>query len=495
MEREPTDKVGKMLSDLPQAIEGCHDLIRELVKTVSELFVRIEKIEIENRELRTENRELRAENNRLKEQLNNNSSNTSLPPSKDFKRKKHQKPASQNKSGGQVGHKGHYRELLSSEEVDTIVRCPMPSDCLCGGKIDSKESIQRHQVYELPEITLRVTEYQLEKGCCLSCGASHSGELPTGITWGITGPRLTAFMSQLVSNYGLSRRELTLFLKEHLQFDLSLGSVFNKQKIVNAALEAPVLELLEAVKQSPSVHADETSHNRDGKKQWLWGFISLTFAFFSIEPSRGKKVVKSFIGDFKNTLISDRYSAYDYFDSGHRQLCWAHLKRDFTRLSEKADPVLARIGKNLLLNEGALFKLWHEFKDQRITREELLKQSCPIRQRIGELLEQGSYTDPTLKAAGFCKNLLKHFDALWTFLSTDDVEPTNNHAERSLRHSVIWRKKYFTTRSDYGSEFVARTASVMMTCRFQSKNSFQFLTQTLTNYFLKTQLPSLVPRP
>jgi len=86
---------------------------------------------------------------------------------------------------------------------------------------------------------------------------------------------------------------------------------------------------------------------------------------------------------------------------------------------------------------------------------------------VGESLEQGSYTDPSLRAARFCKNLLKHFSALWTFLENDDLEPTNNHVERCLRHLVIWRKKYFSTQSVYGSEYVARTASLIMTAKLQ----------------------------
>ena len=107
----------------------------------------------------------------------------------------------------------------------------------------------------------------------------------------------------------------------------------------------------------------------------------------------------------------------------------------------------------------------------------------PVRIRIGELLEQGSYTDPILKAAGFCKNLLQKFDALWTFLENENIEPTNNHAERSLRPSVIWRKKYFCTRSDYGTEFVARSASINVTCKLQGKSSFGFLCELIQDYF------------
>jgi transposase len=161
-------------------------------------------------------------------------------------------------------------------------------------------------------------------------------------------------------------------------------------------------------------------------------------------------------------------------------------------LRRKKNKIIARIGKNLLENESALFNVWHEFKADKITRYELLRQTNQIKKRIGELLEQGSYTDPLLKAVRFCKNLLKNFNALWTFLETENVEPTNNHAERSLRPSVIWRKKYFCTRSDYGTEFVARSASVNVTCKLQGKSSFDFLSPLMQNYFAKKELPSLM---
>jgi transposase len=290
-------------------------------------------------------------------------------------------------------------------------------------------------------------------------------------------------MSDLVTRFGLSRREQRLFLEEHFQFRISLGTVFNKQKIVNAAMETPVAELLPIVKESSSVHSDETGHNYDGKNHWMWGFISKTAAFFSIHSSRGKKVLRAMMGDFKNIVVSDRYAAYNIFDSSQRQVCWAHLKRDFTKLSEKDNKIIARIGKNLLVCESDLFKIWHEFKSEKISRNELLRQAKPIQKRVGELLEQGSYTDPTLRAARFCKNLLESFHALWTFLEVDNIEPTNNHAERSLRPLVIWRKKYFCTRSDYGTEYVARSASINATCKLQKKSSFNFLCELLQNHF------------
>jgi len=243
---------------LPTTTGECHQVIRLLMdklKEVDALVKRIAALEKENRE--------------LKERLDNNSSNSSLPPSKDFKKKKkkNNRKSSGKKSGGQVGHKGYFRELMPSDTVDKITECSLPSACSCGGKIKNTGESMRHQVHELPELKLDVTEYQLQKGCCTDCRRKHIAALPEGVTWGITGPKLTAFMSNLVAKHGLSRREQQEFLKTHFNFKISLGTVFNKQKIVNAAMEVPVSELLPAIKESHGVHADETGHKRDGNTQ------------------------------------------------------------------------------------------------------------------------------------------------------------------------------------------------------------------------------------
>lgn len=118
-------------------------------------------------------------------------------------------------------------------------------------------------------------------------------------------------------------------LKErHYDFKISLGTVFNKQKITNSALEVPTAELLIAVKESHNANIDETSHNRDGKKQWIWSIASSTIVFFSIISNRGKKALKSLMGDYHHIVTSDRYVAYNYFDSNKRQICCS-ARRNF----------------------------------------------------------------------------------------------------------------------------------------------------------------------
>ena len=131
--------LAKSEAELPTTVEDCHRLIRELLKIIPELYKRVGTLEQENRVLR--------------ERLNSNSSNSSLPPSKDWKKKRAPKKAGSGKSGGgQAGHPGHFRQLLPLSEVSNVVNCPLPVECSCGGEITAKEDYQRHQVYELPEI-------------------------------------------------------------------------------------------------------------------------------------------------------------------------------------------------------------------------------------------------------------------------------------------------------------------------------------------------------
>jgi transposase len=317
---------------LPSTIEACHTVIEELHARVHQLFERVEKLEKENRELRA--------------RLDIDSNNSSKPPSSDFKKKKKDKNRSSGKSsGGQKGHPGHFRQLLDINEVDKVVKCEGFRTCDCGCEIIESDKYIRHQVYELPEIRLAVTEYQVAIGRCSGCSNKHIASLPEGVSWGITGARLTSFMSMSVSKYQLSRRALQEFLQEYFNFRISLGTVFNKQKLVNQLLEEPVKALLPYIKQSKATNIDETSHRQTGESHWLWTVASRTAAYFEVTKSRGKKVLGKLMHDFENKVISDRYAIYNYFDSSRRQMCWAHLKRDFTRISQHHDKVISRIGK------------------------------------------------------------------------------------------------------------------------------------------------------
>ena len=171
------------IKNLPATIEGCHVLLKEQGKLVEELSVQLKKLIQENRD--------------LKELLNRNSNNSSQPPSQSRIKPNNNRISSGKPSGGQKGHKGHHRELLPEEEIDEIIDCRLPEKCSCGGEIIIEEGCIRHQVHELPEIKLNVTEYKLAKGECVCCGKRHIAEFPEGVTWGITGHQINGLYERI----------------------------------------------------------------------------------------------------------------------------------------------------------------------------------------------------------------------------------------------------------------------------------------------------------
>ena len=188
-------------------VQECHQVIRLLLARLGDLSIRFDA-------LVAENKKLKLAISQLKERLNNNLLNSSLPPSKSFKKKTNNRQASGKKSGGQPGHSGHYRKLLPIDEVSSIELCELPTTCVCGGEINASTDYVRYQVvYELSELKLRLTEYQMQKERCINCGKKYLASLPIGVIRGITGPRLTSFMSENHAENGL--RHLVIWRKKY----------------------------------------------------------------------------------------------------------------------------------------------------------------------------------------------------------------------------------------------------------------------------------------
>ena len=91
-----------------------------------------------------------------------------------------------------------------------------------------------------------------------------------------------------------------------------------------------------------------------------------------------------------------------------------------------------------------------------------------------------------------CHELFNRFDSLWTFRDHADVEPTNNAAERALRHAVIWRKLSFGTQSAGGSRFVETMLSVIETCRQQDRPVLDFITDAVAARFANQDAPAIL---
>lgn len=451
------------------------------IKSLEERVALLEKLV---QKLAQENKLLKKENASLKERLGLNSTNSSIPPSKHWKKnKKTQENNKQRKpSGGKLGHTGHSRVPLDISEVDQIELIELPENCLCGGPLWVEEECLRHQVYELPVIKCHVTEYQLQKGCCATCGKKHTAKLPAHVGKGIMGPKLRALAHQMVAEYGLSRRELQRFFATHLNFSMSFGLIYKNEARVVQQLQPIIDQFLKTVQDAEVKHMDETGHRHQGKNHCTWIIANDDTTLIQIEKSRGRKVMYGLLGDKAGIVVSDRYVAYEALDPGNRQICWAHLSRDFNRFSMNSDALISNIGNKLKEQQQALFSQRDAFEQELITKGEWLERSEEIAQKTEALLIFGSLTDPSLRLSGFCKRLLKSFDALWTFTLREDVAPTNNLAERGLRRAVIWRKKYFSTRSESGKQFVASSLSLLSTARKRGLNFFEWLHELIREH-------------
>ena len=424
--------------------------------------------------------QLQQEVARLREQVNQNSQNSSKPPSSDSPSVKRKPPVrkGQRKRGGQPGHRGQGRGLKPPEQVSRFV-VSRPTACgACGVLLLGEDANpSRHQVTELPRIEPEVIEYQVHCLRCLACGRETRGEWPAEMPSGSFGPRLQATTGYLSGRFGVSRRDTQEMLATLFQVEMGLGSVPAQERRVSQALEQPVGQAQAFVRQQPAVNVDETSWKEENHSCWLWVGSTPEVTLFLVKDTRSSQGVKRLIGaDYDGIVGSDRWSAYNWLADSQRQLCWSHLRRDFQALVDRGGDS-AIIGRLLLARVEEMFTRWHRVRGGALTRVVFQEKMHPIRREVESLLQLGSLLVKHRKTQATCNNILKRKVALWTFIDQDGVEPTNNAAERALRRGVIWRRRSFGAQSQAGSRYPARILTAVISLRQQQRNVLDFLTE------------------
>lgn len=464
-----------------------------------------ERLQAEHEALQAQHEALKAEHDALKlrlgqleARLGQTSQNSHRPPSTDppgTKRPAKKKPSGR-KRGGQPGHKGRTRQLLPVEQVTAVVACKPAACGGCGAALAGDDPVpERHQVAEVPKLELPVTEYQLHQLECDCCGAVTRGRLPEGVTYSPFGPRLQALLVSLSAIYRMSKRNVQRLASEYLGVKLSVGCISRLEVGMSRALCKPVEDAKALLQEQPVVHADETGWRQAGKKAWLWTAVTSVAVIFLVRFSRGADVAKEMLGEhFSGRLVTDRWSAYRWVTLARRQLCWAHLIRDFQKLAESRG-AMARIGLNLGDCARELFHWWHQVRDGTCTREAFQAHvEQKLRPKVARLLAKGAALPKKAKRKGMCKALLDVEPAMWTFVYEAGVEPTNNVAERTIRHAVIWRRTSFGTQSATGSLFVERVLTTAATLRLQGRNVIDYLTAACDAANRKQPAPPLIER-
>ena len=438
--------------------------------------------------------------NDLQARLGANASNSSLPPSANPPQAPPAvvKRPTGRKSGGQPGHRGHHRLRLPPERVQHVIPL-VPSHCeACRAPLPVRPSAADpepvwHQLAELPPVSAVVTEFQGHARACPGCGHVTREAIPAEIRAHAFGPRLAAALSYLSGSQYVSHRGLEEVCEVVFGVPLSLGSVTALQGQMSQALLPAHREIAEQVRPAPVKNVDETGWKQAGQKRWLWAAVTSTAALFAVHLRRGAAGLKALLGEAIQGLVcSDRWSAYHLIPVERRQLCWAHLRRDFQAMIDRGGEAAA-VGEGLLSHADMLFGLWHRVRDGTRRRRWLLGQVEDwLRAEVRALLEQGAACG-CARTAGVCAEILKLEPALWTFARHEGVEPTNNAAERALRPAVIKRKRSFGSHSEEGCRFVERLLSVTQTLRLRGRPVLNYLVEALVAHRHGLPAPALPP--
>jgi transposase len=273
---------------------------------------------------------------------------------------------------------------------------------------------------------------------------------------------------------------------------ISTGMISKLERRSAAALEAPYNELATSVHQAEAVNIDETSWRENRGKAWLWATVTSFCTVFTIAKNRSGEIAQALLGSKEDQVVgSDRFSAYEWIKAFWRQVCWAHLRRDFQAMIDRGGEG-ERIGRRLLALSNRLFRHWHRVRDGTLPWGMFQERMNRLRREVKQAILEGSRCS-CARTSATCFEILKVEEGLWAFARVKGIAPTNNAVERALRHAVIWRRISGGTDSVHGSRFVERMLTVVATCRQQRRNVLDYLTSCFEADRRGQALPSLLP--
>jgi transposase len=318
----------------------------------------------------------------LLERLRQDSRTSSRPPSSDPpQRQRPRRQPSGRRPGGQPGHPGQTRRLVPGDEVDVVVPLK-PAQCArCQQPLTGDDpQPQRHQVLELPPRRPEVTEYQLHQLVCPCCGDTTRVAWPAGVPPRAYGPRVQAITALCTGAYRLSKRTTQQLLEDLFGVTMSLGTISTLEAATVDAVAAPVEEARAYVRQQASVAVDETGWRQGDQRAWLWVAVTTWVTVFLVRLSRGGEVAGELLGvAFEGILVTDRWSAYNWYRVRWRQLCWAHLLRDIEAMIVRGGRS-QEIGEALRSHARQMFHWWHRVRDGTLKRSSFRSYMTPADQ-------------------------------------------------------------------------------------------------------------------
>ena len=353
--------------------------------------------------------------------------------------------------------------MTPTRQVEHVVEhCPD-----CGTQLSGGWTHRTREVIELPQVPAEVTEHVYVARICPGCRRRCLP--PTqldGVVMGKQrlGVNLLSLIATLREEGRLPIRSVQWYLDTVHQLRLSVGAIVSAIHRTAQRAQPAVAGIVDRIRASPVVHADETGWRQSGANGYVWTFSTPTERYF-LRRGRGKAVVDEALSDaFSGVLVSDFYAAYHHYD-GPKQRCWAHLLRDIhdLRTLYPDDTPLAKWADAVLELYRRARACTHPQAKRRRTAQ------LALERRLLALC-QPFLDDPSATQAKLCRRIERHIKELFVFVAEPAVPSDNNAAERSLRHLVISRKISGGTRSELGTDSKMTLASLFGTWRVQGLN-------------------------
>lgn len=382
------------------------------------------------------------------------------------------------------------REQTPTQTIQhTLGQCPD-----CRYPVQHPQLALRRQVIELPlPQPVDIIEHQLYKSWCPRCSRWHQAkvDLSTQVVGpqGRMGVRLCSLIAYLRTSLRLPVRLIKEYLHTVHQLSISTGEIVG---LMHRVAEAPpvqqaVHQVQEQIRRSPIVHGDETVWREEGHNGYVWLFATPQGErYYEYDHSRAGAVAKRILGtDFKGTLVSDFYAAYNDF-AGEHQRCWAHLLRDLHSLKEEHKDngeVLEWAEQLRLVYDTAQAVVRGPTPPTTRQRQVIYTQSVKATSDLGRKYSNAK-EHSTHPCHTLAKRLLLHLDGLFQFVLQQGLSADNNLAERSVRPVVVMRKVSGGSQSHRGSRTRMTLASLFGTWRAKGLNPFSeclfLLSQPLT---------------
>lgn len=425
---------------------------------------------------------LKERNEQLESQRDKDSHNSDKPPSSDGLQRttKSQRQKSNRPSGGQKNHKG--TTLQRVEQPNVTVKHAIKKRCRCGKSLNrvKAHAFEKRQVFDIPVVTIQVTEHQGEVKRCPCCGTINTAVFPDGITKATQYGKDVKSLATYLMQFQLLPSERTKeLLRDIFGCSVSEGTLFNWNKEIHTGLEESEQQIKEQLMQSPQINADETGMFCIGNLHWLHVASTPRLTHYHIHAKRGSEAMGIF-SKYNGTLVHDFWKSYFEFCCNHG-LCNSHLIRELTFIYEQFHQrwakdlirVLTRIEKSVarakrLGKQSLITRLLHSYQLQYDT---IVKRALRINPRVlGPPHKRGRKKQT--KQRNLAERLRDYTSEVLAFMYNLDVPFTNNQAERDIRMAKVKQKISGTFRSQLGAEIFCRVRGYISTARKNGLSAF-----------------------